>query len=162
MYLSSHTGLPLHHSVPLCTFRNSSSAFLANLLRGLTLSSLLNTSVPSQATKRLVPSMTHQKLWEPDCILATLYSPFLSSSYGTTVTRCNIPPWNFTEIPILTILLTCSSKISYLVSCSLTDYPSTHIQACAGMLKSDCTFREHTVTQWKDFICLHQGKIRYP
>lgn len=146
MPLSSHTGLPLHHSVSLCTFRNSSSAFLENLLRGLTLGSPLNTSVPSQAMKQLVPSMTHQKLWEPDCILSTLQSPFLSSSYGTTVTQYDNPPWNFTEIPILTILLTCSSKISYLVSCSPKDSPGTHIQVCAGMLKSECIFREHMVT----------------
>lgn len=60
MPLSSHAGLSLH-LVSLCTFRNSSSAFLENLLRGLPLGSLLNASVLSQAMKQLVPSMTHQK-----------------------------------------------------------------------------------------------------
>lgn len=145
MPLSSHASLSLY-SVSSHTFRNSSSTFPENLLRGLTLGSLLNASVPSQAMKQFVLSMTHQKFWESDCILFTLQSPFLSNSYSTTVTRCDIPPWNFTEIPILTILLTCSSKISYLVSCSPADYPSTHIQACAGMFKSDCIVREHMVT----------------
>lgn len=123
--LSSHTSLSLH-SISLCTFRNSSSAFLEKtLLRGLTLGSFLNSSVPFQATKQFVPSTTHQKFWQPVSILFTLRSP---NSYSATVTGCDTSPWNSTEIPVLTILLTCSSKVSYLVACSLTDY--THTIMC--------------------------------
>jgi len=139
MPLSSYAELS-PHPVSSLTFRNSSSVFLQNLLRRLTLGSLLN------AMKQFVHSITHQKFRELDYVLFTFKSPFLSNSYSTTVTQCDIPPWNFTEIPIPTVLLTCSSKNSYLVSCSQTDYPNTHTQACAGMFKSDCIFRERMAT----------------
>lgn len=63
--LSSHTGLSLQ-AVSLRTFRNSSSALLENLLRELTLDSLLNSSVPSQIRIYSVPSTNHCKFWKSD------------------------------------------------------------------------------------------------
>lgn len=120
--LYSHTSLSLHFILYL---QKHSSAFLKRtLLRGLTLGLFLNSSVPSQATKQFVPSTTPQKFWKPACVLFTLQSP---NSYSATVIGCDTSPWNSTKIPVLTILLTCSSKISYFVSCSLTDYTHTII-----------------------------------
>lgn len=143
--LSSHIGLSLF-PVSLHTFRHSLSGCPENLLRGLTLGSLLTTSVPSQATKQCIPPTTDQNTWQSGCIHVTLQPLLLSNSSSPTATR-NTPPWNSTEVLILLILLTCSSKTSSLVPCSPTDWPSAHRQACAAVLRSDCTLREHMGTQ---------------
>lgn len=66
--LSSHTGLSLQ-AVSLHTFRNSSSALLENLLRKLTLGSLLSSPVPSQIMIYSVPSINHHKFWKSDHFL---------------------------------------------------------------------------------------------
>lgn len=107
-----------------------------------------HTSLPSQATKQFVPSLSHLKFQEPDCTSHTWIS-FPLWHYSTTVTHCHIPPRNVTETPFLTLLLTCSSQISSLVPCSPTG------RARWGLWMTIQRARD------KIYLLAHQGKIHY-
>lgn len=109
-----------------------------------------HTSVPSQAMKPFVPSLSHLKSQEPDCTSHTRIS-FPLRHHSTTVTRCHIPPWNVTETPFLTILLTCSSQISCLVP---TDSPGTPRGRCRCCLGATIQGAREEI-----YLPAHQGKI---
>lgn len=119
-------------------------ALLEILLTGLTLGSLLTSLyLPKPWNNLYLLCLTWNSRSQTSP--PTLESPFPSGT--TTLTCCHIPPWNVTEIPFLTLLLTCSSQISFP---AVPQTPQVHPEAGAGGA-CEWQFRE----QGTRFISLH-------